>query len=135
MKTTTLDLVMDKPLANAPYVRPQEMAPASMNGIIFGVRSRILVRSADYLLVWVPGHTIYLNRMQGSGYGSSSLQVVGNKRPVQYYRTLVRGGRLNEAMLKSKAVEIDELFGEGTAAAIDLKATFALGTPDWFQPR
>lgn len=101
-------------------------------GVDFGADGSCLIdqRNADgspiARLIWFKGY-MHANegvRGFGSSYHKARLQIVADNG----FRSLClqEGGRLSRTMILRHAASIDETFGEGTTAAVDIARTLVI---------
>lgn len=97
----------------------------ALDGIYYGPKVEVLVRTGSMLLLWVPGHAAWSGTGQPWRYAPSSMYVHRIGRH-DYYKRLCEGGR-KVARLKDCAAEIDKHFGEGFSALLEPKKTVVTG--------
>lgn len=102
----------------------QEIINRAVDGIDYGRRVRVLARSGERMLLWVPGQPVWAGTGQAWAYSSAHMMLhLGNGR----YNRLCDGGRLSARRIAELAAPIDAAFGEGFAKLIEIKATVIVG--------
>jgi hypothetical protein len=99
-----------------------ECVHGTLGGVNFGPHMKVLCRSPEALLLWVPGHQYWSGRQ--ANYGAASLYLIDTRKTGDVYRNYKElktggdGGRLSAAKIMADAERIDAVFGEGRAKEI-----------------
>lgn len=104
--------------------REQEQTSKAIDGIAYGRNVRVLARTGERLLIWVPGQSVWSGTGQPWRYEASGMFIHQLDRG--HYRRLCSGGRL-ASQLRDQAAEIDRAFGEGFHKLLDPKKTIVVG--------
>jgi hypothetical protein len=112
----------------------QEIINGTINGCNYGGKIRVLARTNDYLLVWVPGSS-HWSGMHGTLYTGAEMRIIN--RRTHGHRELVSGlvcdkERLHNRIFPKYAAKIDETFGEGFHGLLDTRKTVVVGDSDSF---
>ncbi len=111
----------------------QELLPATINGCRWGGKPRLLARTQDHLLVWIPGYTSYVNRMVGNRYSSASMVLLERREHAAHGCTeICEGRKLHRKIFKVFATEIDAVLGEGFHALLEPDKTVIVGDNEPF---
>jgi len=111
----------------------QELLSATINGMKLGGKPRLLARTQDHLLVWIPGYTSYVNRMVGNRYSTSSMVLLERREHAAHGATeICEGRKLHKKIFKMFAAEIDAQLGEGFHALLEIDKTVIVGDNEPF---
>lgn len=94
------------------------------NGVDYGRNVRVLARTPERLLIWVPGQSAWSGTGQPWRYAESTMIAHSLRRGD--YKRLSSGGRL-AIRLKEKAAAIDGIFGDGFSKLLDPARTIVVG--------
>lgn len=104
--------------------REQEVINRAIDGIAYGRGVRVLARTGEKLLIWVPGQSAWNGTGRPWRYEPSAMFVHQLDRG--HYRRLSSGGRV-DTRIRGKAAEIDQAFGEGFHKLLDPHKTVVVG--------
>jgi hypothetical protein len=112
----------------------QEIIKGAVNGCNYAPRVRVLARTQDLLLLWVPGSSVW-SGMYGTQYHGAEMRVVMRREHGQ--RELISGlicsgVRFKQSIFKDFATEIDKHLGEGFHALLETKKTIIVGDNEPF---
>jgi hypothetical protein len=107
----------------------QEIIHGTINGCSYAPKVRVLARTHDTLLIWVPGSS-YWSGMHGTLYSGTQMRVVNRRDHGAHELTtglICEGMRLKKSIFKEFADKIDAHLGEGFHALLDTKKTIVVG--------
>jgi hypothetical protein len=107
----------------------QEIIPGTINGCNYAPKVRVLARTQEKLLIWVPGST-YWSGMNGNSYCGASMRVVN--RHTHGAQDLKNGlicddKRLKQSIFADCAEKIDAHMGEGFHKLLGTRKTVVVG--------
>ena len=106
----------------------QEIIHASINGVRYGGKPRLLARTQDHLLVWVPGYTSYVNRASGRQYSRSAMVLFERRTHGAHgSKEICSGSRLSLKTFRDNADAIDAVMGEGFHELLEPNKTVVVG--------
>jgi len=112
----------------------QEVIPGTINGCSYAPRVRVLARTQDLLLLWVPGSNVW-SGMYGTQYHGAEMRVVQRRTHGADELTqgfICSGVRFKQSIFKDFAAEIDKHLGEGFHALLETKKTVIVGDNEPF---
>lgn len=112
----------------------QEIIHGTINGCNYAPRVRVLARTQDKLLIWVPGSS-YWSGMHGTLYSGAQMRVVERRTHGAHELTtglICEGVRLTKGIFKQFADKIDAHMGEGFHALLDKQKTIVVGDNETF---
>jgi hypothetical protein len=110
-------------------VLDQEIISGHINGCNYAPKVRVLARTHDNLLLWVPGSS-YWSGMYGTRYSGAEMRVVHRRTHGVRELTsglICEGQRLKQSIFADNADKIDAVFGECFHKMLETRKTVVVG--------